>query len=210
MSINKPAKKVWNFLWNDDSVWSWIISLVLAFVIIKFIFFPLISLTLATPLPLVVIESGSMHHQDSSLFRTITGIGITSRDSAVSWFDENQNWYLSNNITKEEFLSWRYGWGMDKGDIIVVKGTQPDKLKLGDVIIFNAGQTNPIIHRIVNIKDTNGALHFSTKGDNNPGQLSFEKDISGSQIVGKAVLRIPKVGWVKLFFVSIFRSSIVF
>ena len=42
---------------------------------------------------------------------------------------------------------------------------------------------------------------FSTIGDNNKGQLSFEKNINSEQIIGKAVFKIfPYVGWVKLIF----------
>lgn len=200
------AGKVWHFLWEDDSAWSWIVSLILAFIIVKFIFFPLLSLTLGSSLPLVVIESSSMHHE-GSLFKDITGIAITSNDKLEQWWaDGNGGWYKDRNITLQDAETWRYGWGMDKGDIVVVKGTKAENLKLGDVIIFDAGQSNPIIHRIVKIEEQNGTRTFSTKGDNNPGQLPFEQSIKGNQILGKAVLRINKIGWIKLVFVEIYRA----
>jgi hypothetical protein len=44
---------------------------------------------------------------------------------------------------------------------------------------------------------------ISTKGDNNAGQLAVEKEISKEKIVGKAIFRIPKAGWAKLFFVEV-------
>jgi hypothetical protein len=47
---------------------------------------------------------------------------------------------------------------------------------------------------------------ISTKGDNNQGQLSVEKNIINQQIVGRAVFRIPKLGWGKLIFVEIFKA----
>ena len=74
--------------------------------------------------------------------------------------------------------------------------------KVGDIIIFNGNQRNPVIHRIIDIKqNSEGKYTFSTIGDNNNGQLSFEKSISEDQLVGKATLRImPLLGWGKLIF----------
>jgi len=203
LGIKDVLKKTWNFIWNDNSIWSWLVALVLAFIIVKFIFFPLISFILGTPLPLVVIESGSMHHQDGSLFRAITGIGITSSDSVESWYSKNGNWYSNRNITSKDFASWRYDWGMDKGDIVVVYGKKSKNIKLGDVIIFNAEQKYPIIHRVVKIEERNGKFYFATKGDNNADQLPIEKDISEDAILGVALMRIPKIGWIKLLFAGI-------
>ena len=75
------------------------------------------------------------------------------------------------------------------------------KLEVGDIIVFSASQTNPIIHRIIEIKESNGVRVFSTLGDNNQGQLSFEKEISEEQLVGKATFKVaPYLGWVKLIF----------
>ena len=80
-------------------------------------------------------------------------------------------------------------------------GAKPEKLEIGDVIIFNAGTSNPIIHRIIKIKNVNNKLTFSTIGDNNKNQLAFEKDISSERIIGKAVFKTaPYLGWVKLIF----------
>ena len=200
------GKKLWYFLWEDNSVWSWVVSLILAFIIVKFLFFPLLSFGLNNSLPLVVIESGSMHHE-GSWFKDLTGVAITSGDRLEGWWDAgNGEWYEERNIILPEAEDWRFSWGMDKGDIVVVYGEDTDDLEVGDVVIFNAGQANPIIHRIVDIREENGTRIFSTKGDNNTGQLTFEKNIGENQIIGKAVLRVNKVGWVKLIFVEIFRA----
>lgn len=196
--------RVWNFLWNDNSIWSWIISLVLAFIIVKFILFPGMSLILSTPLPLVVIESSSMHHS-GSLIMGLTGFAVTDEDSVQFWYN-NSVWYEDNNISLGEIEKWRFNTGLDKGDIIMVYGTKASKLKVGDVIIFDAGQRNPIIHRVVGIKQDNGNINFSTKGDNNAGQLTFETSIPSDAVLGKAVVRVPKIGWVKLVFVEIVRA----
>jgi hypothetical protein len=40
--------KLWHFIWNEDSIESWLINIVLAFVIIKFIVYPGLGLVLGT------------------------------------------------------------------------------------------------------------------------------------------------------------------
>lgn len=169
-------KKFWKFL-NQDTWQAWLVSLVLAFIIIKFIFFPLLSFALGTSLPLVVVESCSMYHKTGNL---------------EDWWANRGVWYNGVNITEDDFSEYSFNSGLNKGDIILVYGRgEVDK---GDVIIFNtdAGYKYPIIHRVVSVEP------LETKGDNNPAQLSAERGIEKSQIVGKAVVRIPAIGWVKL------------
>jgi len=57
-----------------------------------------------------------------------------------------------------------------------------------------SGMQTPIVHRIIS-KDENSV---ATKGDNNPEQLEFEKDIRPENIHGRVFFRIPKIGMVKL------------
>ncbi len=113
------------------------------------------------------------------------------------------DWYETRDISITEAKSWPLRTGFDKGDIMVVYGRF--KPQVGDVIIFNANTQHPIIHRIVNIKE-DGALE--TKGDNNNAQLPIEKNISENAIIGKAVFRIPKLGWLKLIFVEIVQAIV--
>jgi len=188
MTIKKTAKKTWNFLWNSDSPSSWFVDLIIAFVLVRFVIFPLLGLLLATSLPLVVIESGSMHH-DAANFD--------------DWWLTNSGWYENEEISKEEFSNWRFNNGLDKGDIIITKGK--DSYEIGDIIIFTTNvQKTPIIHRIVLYNDT--LQHFETKGDNNPTQLPYEKLIREGQVVGSAWARIPKIGWIKLAIVEFIRG----
>jgi len=197
--IVKEAKRFWNWLWRSDSFLSWIVALVFAFVIVKFIFFPLISLLLATALPLVVVESGSMHHPGSFL-----GNIFSTQNSFNLWWDSTSGWYDSINISKQEAESWSLRTGLEKGDIVIISGWS--KPHVGDIIVFNGNQQYPIIHRIMKIEIINGELVYSTKGDNNQGQLDIEKQIPESSIIGKAVFRIPKLGWLKLLFVNILNG----
>lgn len=193
-------KEVYKFLFKSDSIWSWAVSLALALLFIKFIFFPGMSLIFQNPMPLVVIESSSMHHE-ASVFGNLLFL-----PSAVNyWYDARRAWYDDNNISREEISQWPWQTGMNKGDIILVSRIGIDNFKVGDVIIFEAGQRNPVIHRIISIEENeaNGTRIFSTKGDNNAAQLPVETAITEEQILGKALFRIPKLGWAKLIFVDI-------
>ena len=188
-NIKKWWKRFWFLLWKDDSLKGWIFSLIFLFVFIKFIFFPVLSLTTGTTLPLAIVESCSMYHQGNFL------------SNFNSWWLNHEDKYLDLEIEKEEFQEFEFKKGFNKGDILFVVKANPEKLKLGDVIIFNAVQKNPIIHRIIKIETIDGKKVFSTIGDNNNGQLTFEKSITQEQLIGKAVLRlVPYAGWGKLVF----------
>lgn len=177
--------RFWWFVWESPSVWSWVVDLILLYIIVKFIFFPVAGLIAGTSLPSVIVESESMHHAGNF----------------EEWWQDFGPWYEQQGMSKEEITKWPYLNGIDKGDIIIVSGRIENSLKVGDVIIFNAGQAKPIIHRIIKIDNTAG-----TKGDNNIEQLSVEKIISEEKIIGKAIYRIPKIGWAKLFFVELVKA----
>lgn len=179
-------RKIWDFLWNSNSIWSWIADLILLYVIVKFIFFPILGLIFSTSMPSLIVESESMIHQGN----------------LDTWWQDHGWWYIENNITKAEVEKWPYNNGIDKGDIVILKGERSGKynLNIGDVIIFDAKQRLPIIHRVIRNETI-----ISTKGDNNQGQLSVEKEISQQQIIGRTIFRIPKLGWAKLIFVEIFN-----
>jgi signal peptidase I len=108
------------------------------------------------------------------------------------------------------FENARFKNGFTKGDILFIVGSKPEKIEIGDVIIFNGNERNPIIHRIMTIEQDpiTQKYVFSTIGDNNNGQLIVEKNISEDQIVGKAVFRIaPYIGWGKLIFYEYKRPA---
>jgi signal peptidase I len=187
--FKKFWRKFWFIVWKDDSFKGWLISILFIFVFIKLIFFPVLSLVTGTSLPLAIVESCSMYH-DGNLFSDFD-----------NWWERHENKYSPYIINKLDFQDFIFKNGFNKGDILFIIGAKPEKLKVGDVIIFNGGTNYPVIHRIINIKNGDGKYIFSTLGDNNNGQLIFEKEISSEQLVGKAVFKIaPYVGWGKLIF----------
>ncbi len=199
MKLKEIWKKFWHLLWVDESLKGWIFAFVFLFIFIKIIFFPTLSFLTGTPMPLAIVESCSMYHEPIIPF-------IYDFDK---WWESHSAKYSKFNIEKNEFENFRLKNGFNKGDILFAVKAKPEELKIGDVIMFNAGQKNPLIHRIINIKKQGDNYIFSTIGDNN--EKSFtptnnpygidEININENQLVGKAVFRIaPYIGWGKLIF----------
>lgn len=187
--IKEFLKKFWFIVWKDDSLKGWIISIIFLFIVIKFIFFPALNLVTGSSLPLAIVESCSMYHQ-GNIFSDFD-----------NWWERHESKYSNLEIDKLDFREFKLKRGFNKGDILFIVGKKPEKLEVGDIIVFNAEQKNPVIHRIINIEYENEEYTFSTFGDNNNGQLSFEKSITSEEIVGKAVFRVvPYLGWGKLIF----------
>lgn len=188
MASKQTWKKIWHFLWHSNSIWSILVDIVLIFLILKFILLPGFGLIVGSPVPLVIVESGSMTHEGSF----------------DNWWDMHGEWYTDNNISEETVSSWKFHNGMSKGDIIFVTGNKDKVYKIGDVIVFSVqGNGVPIIHRIIAIHNIDGETFYETKGDHNDGQHTYEKLISKKQVLGKSVFRIPYIGWIKLVFVEL-------
>jgi signal peptidase I len=202
-------KSFWNWLWNSDSWLSYLVFLLVVFVFVKFIFLPGLGFVFQTSLPMAIVESSSMDHYALQV-PGIQGNSICGKTFEDSQFLNEQEywnvcgeWYEQNtNITKEQFESFKFNNGFRKGDLMIIFGKKISEIKVGDTLIFNAGRSNPIIHRVVSVNP------LQTKGDHNSAQLLEEQNINSNQIIGVAVARIPYIGWIKLFFVEIFRKMI--
>jgi signal peptidase I len=185
----KSLKKFWHFVWYDDSLASWIVNLLLAFVLVKFVIYPLVGLFLSTSFPIVAVVSGSMEHE---------GLDFDA------WWENNGKWYEENGVSKEQFEEFRYINGFNKGDIMFLKGVTPKNIKVGDVLVYETSLNhNPIIHRVVELRDGK----IITKGDNNGKE---DKPVEFEQVArtGKAVLKLPWFGWIKIWFVDFLRFKI--
>ncbi len=189
----KLWKKIWHFIWEDDSIWSWLANIVIAFVLIKFIVYPGLGFILQTSHPVVAVVSESMEHDGNF----------------NNWWEQSSKWYIDNGIDKENFENFPLKNGFNKGDIMVLKGKNPENIEVGNIIVFWSTKRDPIIHRVVKRWEENGKYYYQTKGDNyktNPASIksSFldETRISQEQIVGNAVLKIPLLGYIKIWFVE--------
>ena len=108
--------------------------------------------------------------------------------------------YTENGINLQDSKNWDFKNGLNKGDVIFVM--KSENLKQGDVIIFNGGANHPIIHRLIDETEP-----YATYGDNNMGQLEKEKSINNNQLMGKAIFKIPYIGWIKLIFFEHLRPN---
>lgn len=93
---------------------------------------------------------------------------------------------------------------INKGDVIIYNAESTKNLKIGDVIVFNRDSIK-IVHRIVNIKKLNDEFAYYTKGDNNTTQ--DEGHVNESDIYGKVVASIPKIGMPTLYLHDVFNKS---
>lgn len=188
--IRETWGKIWHFIWEDNSIWSWILNIILAFVLIKFIVYPGLGLALSTSHPVVAVVSDSMDH----------------KAKFDGWWQRHERVYNEMGITKEEFLAYGFKNGFNKGDIMVLKGKGPESIKAGDVVVFNSGKPDPIIHRVVKIWTEDETYFFQTKGDANIASIKRqdldETRVSEEQLIGVSLFKIPWLGWVKIAFVE--------
>jgi len=227
-NIHLSLKKAWEFIWKSDSVWSWLINIVLAFLFIKFIFYPLVGIMLTEPsmigkgelnnYPLVAVVSGSMEHMmishDEGKGPYLCGRSFDKTSLFVD-FDEYWatcgSWYDERNISKEAFSGFLFKNGFNTGDIIFVYRKEPKSLKIGDVIVFTSNipaYRDPIIHRIVSVNLVNGKYVFDTKGDHNEAITVLDSQISEDRVLGTGVFRIPFLGWIKIWFVKTYDFAL--
>lgn len=191
--LKSAWKWFWWFIWEDTSIWSWLANIALAFLIIKFLVYPALGLVLGTSHPIVAVVSGSMEHDDSF------DLWWNSPNCCTAGLCKSQGeLYTTYGITKEQFKRYSFVNGFNKGDLMVL--TSPKKLNVGDVVVYGtSGLADPVIHRVILL--TNATLE--TKGDHNCGQNGFEQDIQSDQLIGKASLRVPLLGWIKIGFVNL-------
>lgn len=195
-------KKFWNFIWNEDSVWSWIVNIILAFIIIKFILYPGIGLILGTNLPIVAVISESMEHNGN--FDKWWGSPASCANGTTIYTCTQADWYASRHITKEDFESYPMHNGFNKGDIILLKGVTFEGLNVGEILVYQSKLSYPVIHRVVEKDD-----FIATKGDHNQRQIIDpslnEQYIGKDQIIGKAWIKIPYLGYVKIWFADLLQ-----
>lgn len=231
--IKKLLKKIWYFIWEEDSIWSWIANVILAFVLIKFVVYPVIGFALNTDYPLVAVVSSSMEHKTvpscarigymdllgkriekcAEYTYEICGTRYNEKKSfnLDKYWDICGNWYEPIGISKNKFSGFSFKNGFNKGDIMVLRGKDAEKIEVGDVIVFKSGRKDPIIHRVVKKSTKDNAVYFQTKGDNNGDSIKTmtldETNLSQDGVIGKAVLRVPLLGYIKIWFVEALKFA---
>jgi len=91
----------------------------------------------------------------------------------------------------------------DAGDVAIVAKVPADAIREGDIIQFRKEKIT-VMHRVIEIQETEDTKFFITKGDaNNAPDLA---PVVPEQVVGKVVFTIPKVGWVGIIIKGFFTG----
>ena len=82
------------------------------------------------------------------------------------------------------------------GDIAITWPVDSAEIQVGDVILYQTGQTAvPILHRVIEINEYNGRYNAITKGDANEAS---DNPIVLPEKTHKMVYVVPKLGWVTI------------
>ncbi|MBS3169839.1 signal peptidase I [Candidatus Woesearchaeota archaeon] len=202
--LRKAIKKAWKYFWNNDSIGSWLLNIIVAFLLIRYIIYPVLGIVLGTSFPIVAVVSESMEH--STFNGVICGKTIPEyKESFDNYWQACGNWYEQQGISKEQFGTFPFRDGFDKGDVVILWKAHQDNLDVGDVLVFQAKRPQPIIHRVVAVREEEGEIWYQTKGDHNSDSIESvlgELKIDPDRIEGKGLIRIPYLGWLKILFVE--------
>jgi len=174
--VEKKRQTLWQKFDKLTEGWFGYVFYALLGIVIAFLLNQGLAFALATDYPVVAVVSDSMTHD------------ATIEATYYQWLGQNLGY------NRSYIDSWPVKDGFLKGDMPIVEGS--DAYYVGDVIVFSVpSQTVPIIHRIIKI---NADGTFTTKGDHNSVMLPFEKSVKSSQIHGKVIFIIPKLGYFKV------------
>jgi len=88
---------------------------------------------------------------------------------------------------------------LNVGDIVIVRGVDPNTITVGTIIIFQSPSGSiDIIHRVIRIVKQEDMLYFQTKGDNNAAPDPWSPGVPEQNVKGVLVGRIPYIGYVTL------------
>jgi len=132
MRFREVFKKVWYFLWEEESIWSWIVNVLLAFIIIKFLLYPGLGFVLGTPAPIVAVVSGSMEHENNfdQFWSEPSCCNLACSKQLVQG-----KYYESIDISRAQFRDFDFVNGFNKGDIMILYNPKKAELGLCTVLI---------------------------------------------------------------------------
>ena len=89
---------------------------------------------------------------------------------------------------------------IEKGDVVLFHRT--NDVKEGDVIVFRYEDIK-MVHRITKVRNINGVMRYTTKGDAN--QMEDEGYVTKDSLMGKVLFRIKYIGKPTLWVHDIFK-----
>ena len=93
---------------------------------------------------------------------------------------------------------------LQTGDIVIIDEIDTTTLQTGDIIQFVSQDRTLVVHRIYDINQTDQGNIYITKGDANDNP-DFDPVIP-QNIRGKAIMTIPKIGWIQLGMRAIYKQ----
>lgn len=130
------------------------------------------------------------------LLRNTTPFSVVTSDSMKHDGEGWRSYFTERGVDTTGFP---FQGGFERGDILLVQGCSADEISVGDVIVFSVPGLKEFTHRVVERKETEEGLRFTTKGDANTDPGWFEQSIPPERIMGRAVAVIPKLGHIWLW-----------
>ena len=145
---------------------------------------------------------------------------FASTDFAVAYVDKRKNFIgitciLVIMVLIIMLISCQFKYGIlvigsesmtgtiNVGDAVIYKRYDNEKIKKGDIIIFDRNGIQ-LVHRVINIKNVNNEIRYYTKGDANP--VMDNGYVVKSDIVGMTSFRIMYIGYPTLWVRDLFYS----
>ncbi len=145
-----------------------------------------LAIFLGNQTPLVAVMSGSMVHDPASI-------------------PKHYAWLEAKGFSQGQINAFPFPNGFNKGDVLIIFGAEDPTI--GEVIVFHVPNSNyPIIHRIVEKQESGNITLYRTKGDHNPGLDPWLTPETA--IEGKAVLKVPIVGFIKVIPIEMWNSIV--
>ena len=85
---------------------------------------------------------------------------------------------------------------LNRGDLILVKGTTPEEIEVGTVVVFRHAE-GLAVHRVIKIRGET----ITTRGDANPeadNPITFDDIVGRVPTVGDSLVKIPLIGRIAL------------
>ena len=85
---------------------------------------------------------------------------------------------------------------LNRGDLILVKGTTPEEIEVGTVVVFRHKE-GLAVHRVIKIQGEN----ITTRGDANPtadAPITFDDIVGRVPTIGDSLVKIPLIGRIAL------------
>ncbi|MEJ2353038.1 MAG: signal peptidase I [Anaerolineales bacterium] len=83
---------------------------------------------------------------------------------------------------------------LEAGDVVIVKKSSPEDIEIGDLVLFNKSEKR-VLHRVIEIRHSGMETEIISQGDANN---AADEPIPISGVQGKAIFKIPKIGWLSL------------